>query len=629
MIDLRQESRYFRQLGLRLGLILLLFSLVRLLFYYFNRSSFPLDGNDHLPGLMIAALRFDLAAIVYINSLFILLSLLPLPWRQKLWYQRLQLVIFLCTNGLALAFELIDVGFFRFAFRRTIGSDFSLFRNTAGMIPGFVAEYWYLPLFFIALIYGLYRWYWWTKVKAGPFRWLPQTVIFLLGAGIAGIAARGGLQLRPIMPITAAEYVDDMRLTALVNNTSLSLIFSSQQRLLKDPAYLSTAELSRTFNLLRQYPSPAGFEKKNVVIIVLESFGKEHVGYFNPKNAGYTPFLDSLMEQSWFTAQSYANGLRSTQGIVAISAGIPPLMNDPLMFSAYQSNRITGLADILAAEGYRTAFFHGANPGSMEFERFSRMAGFQEYHDRTEYANDADYDSQWGIWDQPFFQYTAKQLEQGQKPFFAMLFSLTSHHPYRVPSDFLKQYPDDPKLLRTIRYTDAALRDFFQTVSNYPWFEETLFVITADHIGQSSDRRFKTRLGKYQIPILFFDPMMPRRGQQAGMMQQIDIMPTVLDWLGYQSAFISFGESALDSLNRPLAYTSDGDLFQIADTTHLLVYDGQRPLGWYRHEDGLSLKKLSNEEERPKRDSLLQQLQAIIQVHHRNMIDNTLVIDKK
>ena len=621
---MRRELDYFFLLIKRLLIIVLIFSIIRFLFYLYNKDFFPNTSLFSFLSLFGNALRFDLAAIIYINALFILSCLFPFPIRKEHWFQNIQKALFLGFNGIAIAFEMIDIGFFKFAFRRTIVSDLSLMKNTAGMIPEFLFEFWYLTCIFILLILIINYLYNYTESDKTPNlnRWIPQSIIFILGISLAAITARGGFQLRPVMSITAAQYVDDMRLMPLMTNTSLNLIFSSQQRLLEKKNYFDDVLLDQIYSIQKRHIFPDSFERKNVVIIVLESFGKEYISTYNQK-ANYTTFLDSLIGQSFSCTQSYANGLRSTQGIVAISSSIPALMNDPLMFSAYQSNRVDGLAKLLKDEGYFTAFFHGANPGSMEFERFSKLTGFEHYFDREDYGNE-DYDGQWGIWDEPYFQYTAEQLTLIDAPFCALLFSLTSHHPYKVPKWFEKQYPNEAPVFRSIRYTDHALAQFFETARSKSWYQNTLFVITADHIGKSFDPAYKTYKGLYEIPILLFDPSSDLNTNTGSLAQQIDIMPTVLDYLNYPKPYKSFGTNMLDSTSRHYSYMFTNNIFQIIDEEHLLLFENERVLGLYDHLSDPFLYNNLRDSLPVKKFELETRLKAVIQAHHKAMIENTL-----
>lgn len=627
MNRIRSNLGYFNQLLLRLGIILIVFTLIKVVFYYYNAALFSLESKGQLTAILFYALRFDIAAIIYINALLILLSLLPVVYRQKAGYQAFQRILFLGFNGVAITFELIDIGFFKFAFRRTIGSDLTLFKNTAEMIPGFLFEYWLLPLGFILLMVLLNYCFSVTK-RFAPDKKLSsifQIGLFILGALLFGIGARGGIQLRPVMPITALQYVQDTRDAALVSNTSIGLIFSSQQKFLEEVNYFPKAQQEEIFNTTRQYHSTDSIVPKNIFLIVLESFGQEHISHFNPK-LQTTPFLDTLIEQSFYLEQSYANGLRSTQGIVAITAGLPSMMRAPLMFSAYQSNRVDGLARLLQNEGYTTSFFHGANPGSMEFERFSKLSGFEHYYDRTDFNNDKEYDGQWGIWDAPFFQYAIEQVSQYEIPFLALTFSLTSHHPYKTPESFEQKYPDMKLLHRSIRYTDDALQKFFETAKTMPWYQNTIFVITADHIGKSSEAIYQTKHGMYRIPILIFDPMQTLKGEHQGIAQQIDIMPTVLDLVNYNKPFKSYGESMLDTARNNYSFNFNNDLYQILDENYLLFFDQEKVIGHYQYTTDPFLKENLIAIDSIESDSLEDALKAIIQQYHQEMIHNELSI---
>jgi phosphoglycerol transferase MdoB-like AlkP superfamily enzyme len=492
------------------------------------------------------------------------------------------------------------------------------------MIPSVLVEFWYLTiLFFAIMLIVSYLYNKTAQLKVAPESFLlPQTIVFLSGIVIFGIIGRGGIQTRPLMSITAAQYVDDMRLIPLMTNTSLNLIFSSQQRFLEDKKYFEENDLKGIFSIEKHPKTDNDFQKKNIVIIVLESFGKEYISTFNSK-ANYTPFLDSLIQQSFYSEQSYANGLRSTQGIVAIISGIPALMSDPLMFSAYQSNRVNGLAKLLQDEGYSTSFFHGSNPGSMEFERFSKLTGFQNYYDRDDYG-DKDYDGQWGIWDEPFFQYTAQKLNEEKGPFLTLLFSLTSHHPYKVPKEFREKYANEKAIYRSVRYTDYALERFFETAKTMPWYDNSLFVILADHVGKSFQAEYKTKQGVFKIPILLFDPNNDLKGKFDRVAQQIDVMPTVLDYLNYNQTYTSFGTSMFDTLAPNYAYMYSDNIYQILDETHILLFNDEGVVGLYNHQNDWSLRKNLKGKLPEVEARLEKQLKAVIQTHNHKMINNEL-----
>lgn len=606
-------------------MVLLCYAGLRWLFYGLNQSAFPGLGWGEGLRLALIGIRFDLVPLLYFNSLYILLALLPWRSRTKVPYQKMLKVLFLCSNGLALGLELLSIPYFRFSARRLIRSDFGLWSKSMNLTGAYLADFWYLLLTFIFLLSVLYRWYK-PAVRSNGLQKLPyQLGIFAMTALLVVLGIRGGVQLRPLMPITATRYVNDQRLAPLLSNSGLSILFSIGQGQLKEPDFVDEARLAHYFPRFRQYASNGGGPTENVVFIVLESFSQEYVGLFND-GPSYTPFLDSLLQAGYYSRNGLANGMRSTHGIVAISSSIPSLMEDPLMFSTYQGNRAEGIASILAQKGYGSAFFHGANPGSMALEKFAHLTGYDHFYDRDDYEKahgPADYDGHWGIWDDPFFQYTAHQLNTFEEPFVSLLFSLTSHHPYKVPEAYARQYPEVPPIWRSIQYTDTALANFFRTARQMPWFERTLFVITADHLGKIvGGSPYLNSLGFFRIPILFYHPSKQLSGDTNRVISQIDLMPSVLDYLDYSEAFPAFGQSCFDTLAPAYGYMFHNGLYQIVDSAYLYQTDFRDAQYLFHHPTDPGLVHDRKLEQAEVAGAMDERLRAAVQRHHRGMVRN-------
>jgi phosphoglycerol transferase MdoB-like AlkP superfamily enzyme len=679
------DTFFLRQALLRIGLSVAFFMVYRIVFYGFNRGILPSPTIfDFIWGI-----RFDVSAAMYVNILLWFTYLLPFDFRAKEGYQIFQKWVFLATNFIAYAFELVDVAFFRFQNRRTLLTDFGLVKNTLNLLPRYLAEYWFLILgsiVFLGLLKFLYEKTTLdytsnalslekrdSRRKIGTsssvfvrfYPFLIQSFIALFGIGFLLIAARGGTQLRPITPLSTADFVSDMRLMPLMSNTTLNFIHSTGQKFLEEKKYMSDAEAQAIYPIYAQYTPTDSFQKLNVVILTLESFGKEYSQYFNSEKRdyqGFTPFLDSLAQVSLQAKHSFANGLRSAQGIVAITSGLPSLMEEQFVFSPYQSNQLDGLAAHLRREGYETAFFHGSNPGSMEFDKFAHLTGFTHFYDRYGYGNQADFDGNWGIWDAPMLQFMANKLTQTPEPFYGFFFSLTSHHPYNVPKDFEEKYPTIDPLHRSVLYADDALRQFFETAKKQAWFDRTVFVITADHVGAGTFvPEYQTKVGRYNIPILFFKPNGIKPEIVQNLVQQQDIMPSILDFLNYKQPFLSFGRSIFNKnksqynfkFQQSLRGTKQSDsqlqtgtpplqtsnfklptnysfhfeegLFQLHDNRFALFFDGDRTTGLYDYTTDVFLKNnlkgtLPNEVER-----MENVVKSVTQQYHKAMISNQLV----
>jgi phosphoglycerol transferase MdoB-like AlkP superfamily enzyme len=676
--NLASTTFFLRQALLRLGLSVLFFMVCRIVFYLFNRAILPIPTvADFVWGI-----RFDVSAALYVNVLLWLTYLLPFNFRSNKSYLWCQKALFLVTNFTAFSVEFVDVAFFRFQNRRTLLTDVGLVKNTLNLLPKYLSEYWFLIVFSLIFLWLLNYLYDKTTLNfnsnttlialdSGSIfdRFQPHFLQFLVGIlGIVFwfIAARGGVQLRPITPLSTADFVSDMRLMPLMSNTTLNFLHSTGQTFLTQKKYMTDAEAEAIYPIFEQFETTDSLRKLNVVVITLESFGKDYSRYFFGNERyyrGYTPFLDSLAQASLQAEHSFANGLRSAQGISAITAGLPSLMEEQFVFSPYQSNQLDGLAAHLGKKGYETAFFHGSNPGSMEFDKFARLTGFNHFYDRYGYGNQVDFDGNWGIWDAPMFQFMAQKLTQTPEPFYGFFFSLTSHHPYNVPEDFEKKYPEIDPLHRSVLYADDALRQFFETAKKQPWFDRTVFVIAADHIGAGClEPKFQTKVGRYAIPILFYKPneIEPELLKNT-VVQQQDIMPSILDFLNYKSLFLSFGRSifgknksinsnASDANNKqstnpnnaPLqtsviarreaiklktnySFHFEEGLFQLHDSRFALFFDGDRTTGLYDYKMDIFLKNnlkdsLPNEVERMEKV-----IKAVIQQYHKGMVSNQLV----
>src|SRR6185369_31108 len=158
-------------------------------------------------------------------------------------------------------------------------------------------------------------------------------------------------------------------------------------------------------------------KKKNVVIIIVESLSREFVGALNDKKEYeyYTPFLDSLIPHSLTFKYAFANGKRSIEALPSVTAAIPSL-TEAYVLTPYSTDQINSIASVLKKYGYESSFFHGAHEGSMGFSAFMKMAGVDRSYSKKEYNNDKDYDGTWGIYDEEFLQYWAKNLDTFKQP---------------------------------------------------------------------------------------------------------------------------------------------------------------------------------------------------------------------
>ena len=645
-----------------LGIAYILYFLARIIYLLVNYSYFEQGLSfSHLMEMLGGGLVFDTSAILVTNIPYIVLMLLPWHRKENDTYQQICKWVFIVINGLALAINLCDSVYFRYTMRRTTTTVFSEFSNEGNLGSIFLTEtlhHWYLVIAFVLLIWGVWKLYVktgleWKRLRPWPYA---LTVFLSLAAFapfvVAGI--RGGFTtaVRPITISNANQYVNRPIEAALVLNTPFSLYRTIGKAVFVVPDYYQNEQemeaiyspvhtgLSGISGESRDTIAP-GFIKKNVVVLIVESFGREYIGALNKtlengQYRGYTPYVDSLIAKSVTFSHTYCNGRKSIDGMPSILSSIPMFV-EPFFLTPASMNHVSGIASILAAEGYQTAFFHGAQRGSMGFQAFSRATGFQDYYGREDYdadtrfGGDEDFDGMWAIWDEPFLQYYATKMSEMKEPFMTAVFTASSHHPYVIPEKYKAQYPEEGIIIhKCIRYTDMAIGKFFEKASREPWFNNTIFVLTSDHTNLSDHAFYETDLGGFCSPIIIYEPGNAERQPeiQDKIAQQIDILPTIMGMLHYPKPYFGFG---VDVLNTPAedtwAVNYLNGIFQYVKQGHVLQFDGTQTKAVYALSDSLMKQNLIGKV--PQQPQMERELKAIIQQYMTRMTQDKLSVNNE
>ena len=605
-----------------------------------------LDFGEALKGCWM----FDTSAILYTNALYAILMLIPMHWKEKDWWQQMAKWIYVVVNSVGIIANLADAVYFQYTGRRTTSSVFQEFSNEGniGDVIGVeLLRHWYLVLVGIVLIVGLFLLY--VRPK-GKFQlrgakdmliyYALHTVCFGLYIPLTIAGMRGGVTtaVRPITISNANQYVNRSSEAALILNTPFSMIRTINKNVFVDPKFFSREELDSIYSPIHEPADSVVMNKKNVVVFIMESYGREYIGAYNDYK-GYTPFTDSLIQRSLTFDLTIANGRKSIDGMPSILSSIPRFI-EPFFLTPASMNEVSGLAGELGKVGYHSAFFHGAENGSMGFEAFAKKTGYDAYFGRTEYNQDKrfngdkDFDGMWAIWDEEFLQFYALQMSQMKEPFITSVFTASSHHPYAVPDRYKNIYkdePGDPNIMhKCIRYVDNALRLFFETAEKQPWYKNTIFVLTADHTNLTTEPMYQTELGICSVPIIIFDPsgtIQPERRHCIA--QQIDIMPTVLNHLGYDRPYVAFGQDLLNTADEDTwAVTSNNGLYHYVKGDYVLIFTetGETKAiynykkDWYLKENLLG--KTGKTEQQMERE-----LKGLIQSYMERMVEDRLTMN--
>lgn len=608
----------------RFLLLVAIYQLCRVLFLLFNYEAFTaLSFKTFLGGL-----HFDLSALAYINLIFVILHFIPGNFKYRSRYQKGVKIAFFSVNLLFILSNFIDFEYYKFTGRR---SSFGMI-TASGMehemgtlVFSFLKEFWYVPL--IAVLLSVFFWKALLNLKnksnekASLKSSLLQTLLLLFSLGITVLLGRGGFQPKPIKVVDAVNY-GSIGQSALVLNTPFCILKTlGKNETLESPQFFAKEELNSIFNPEVITNPTAPNNKKNVVILILESFGRENI------QRGQTPFLDSLITESLFFENGFANGKVSIDAVPSTLSSIPSLMSSSLITSNYSVNEIYGLPKILKDNSYHTAFFHGSFNGSLNFDQYCKVAGFDAYYGKNEYKGPEAFDGNWGIFDEEFMQFFANKMTAFKEPFFTTLFSISSHNPYTIPTKHKGRFPKGTtKIQESIAYTDYALGQFFETAKKTDWYKNTLFIITADHTSsEPTEEKFRTSIGKFRIPILFFNPSDGSfKGVNHKNMQQIDIMPSIIEYLNLKAKMVTFGKPYSSNKDYVVYYLDN--IYHYINGDYYLAFDGKKSIGLYNFKKDEMLNKNLMTQETAIASEMERFIKAYIQSFNQRIIENKLTV---
>ncbi|WP_276878062.1 LTA synthase family protein [Chryseobacterium joostei] len=585
----------------RIFLAYAFYQIARLLFWFFNKDLIRVDSVSDYLKLAYHGTAFDTTAILYVNALFILLSLLPLVINTKKVFQKVLFWLYFITNGLAYAMNFGDFIYYKFSQARLTSAVFQVAEhesNVSQTLMISIGQHPFVLIWFVILM-GLWI-FLYKRVKVEdtkPARLLPYFLYSIVTLCITAVLVVGGIRgdfkhsTRPINMVDATRFVTNPLQGNLVLNSTFSFFRTLNTNNFKEVHFVDEKYIEDNVQPYKVYDRKVE-NRPNIVIFIVESFGREYSGAFNKdKNikdyVSYTPFMDSLATQSLIFPNTFANGRQSIHGMSSVLAGIPSL-TDAFTGSPYSNQKIQSIVSVCNDLGYDTSFYHGAPNGSMGFLGFGNILGFKHYFGKTEYNHDEDFDGMWAIWDEPFLQYFAKNVGKKQ-PFMTTVFTASSHHPFKIPEKYKGKFKKGPlEMHEPIQYTDYAIKKYFETAKKQPWFNNTIFVFTGDHTNQIYYPEYEKAMNRFAVPLVFYspNPEYQLKGENQEIAQQIDIYPTLADLIGYNKPIRSWGRSLVsDKKYTPIMMNSDGNTEQFIIGNYMYRFDGKEIIGVYDKTD--------------------------------------------
>ena len=418
----------------------------------------------------------------------------------------------------------------------------------------------YKPELFIGAIVSTATLYWgWkfsrhlvTGLTFPRWYWRPVLAVLVVVVGVMG--ARSTLGHRPLNPAMVAFSTDPL-INDLVLNSTYSLAFAAKQMKAEDNAfkYYGNMDSDEIIGLVRETTETANQDfvsdsvptmayhaasyqgkPKNLVILLQESLGARYVGALG--GLPLTPNLDALMKEGWNFTRMYSTGTRSVRGIEAVITGFSPTPARSVVKLGKSQTGFFTIAELLKSRGYHTQFIYGGESHFDNMKSFFLGNGFVDMQDFPTFTNPVFVGS-WGASDEDLYHKAHEQfsqLSEQKQPFFSLVFTSSNHSPFDYPDGRITPY-NEPKETRenAAKYSDYALGEFFRQAKSSSYWDDTVFVVVADHDSRAYGNQL-VPIDHFHIPAVIVGKDVPARGDSR-LASQIDLAPTLLSLMGINS----------------------------------------------------------------------------------------------
>ncbi len=547
------------QKGLLFAVIAMaLFSLGRLLLWLRYPLEFESLGGGLLVQAFVNGLRFDAAVVARVFALPLLLLWLPIrSLDRRLWIEPLAWLLYLLTLALVLLLA-TDIIYFEHV-QRHISYELVLLNNDLGFLLAFGLRAQPIAVSAFVLFAVALGWLWWRILCIplapnrgyGPLKYL--ALFFLLG-----VIGRGGVTGKVIEIIDAYSNGDATYGNLSLNGAFSTMVFSLNMEEVNHHFYTqekamvlfngNTTPVDPEYPMLRSYSgTPNG---RNVVFVLLESWNFDYVDSFGGKGYGVTPYFDALAKEGVRFTRFYAAGQRSIEAIQATLTGIPALKGLPRIDAGIGVSNISRLGSMVRGRGYSTLFIQSSARDSFKISGIAAATGFEHFYGMEDVPLRLDYpDPKAAVfgWDYDTLQLMKKKLDGLGSPFLAYAFTGTTHEPFpELPSQFQVRphgSNDENGYLNALKYADWSLGQFMADARKSPWFDNTVFIFTADHANHFQQGSRLPR--RFHLPFLIYAPKFFPAEERTVVGSHLDVLPTILDLLGLDQEFAALGESLL------------------------------------------------------------------------------------
>jgi len=607
--------------------------------FYFRNYPAVLDEVEttELLTAFLTGFRFDASVVSY--SLILVLSLYIIVFIIKIFYDisnKIYIGLIILHNSLLfiiLLIQVIDIEYFRtfgfhISFRDfqyldspevygTAASDYPL---TAYML--FLVSAIIMFVFFLIKLKKLLIF---ERTAANIISGLINIVIL---AGLLIIGARGGISISNLNWGSSVFSDND-----ILNQSALNGVFTigKSYDLYKKSKNLKTVDLAKNANIneeilkslilkgekYEKVNSKNAFRRitftnaerrdLNVVLILLEGWMFEYVNK-EIENREITPFFNGLSEKGIFFTNCYSTGTRSNKGIESVICSVPCQYGISALKRIEGRKSFFSIPAILKGRNYYNSFIYGGDP------EFDNMKGFLKINGIDNFIGNKDIkaeeiSSKWGSFDEDTFRKALNEMDNFPKPFFTLIFTLSSHEPFDLPDSFERKFSGSAErgeYINSLAYSDNSLKVFFEEFSGKPYFSDTVFLLLSDH-GRNRHKNIPMDREKFHIPFLIYSEnpaVKDKAGKISKLCSQTDVLPVLMGILGGEYENASWGKDILNTTEAGYAYLTDGDRVGIIINDTLTTQSPGREVLYYNKNDSLIQPGINNSGLKFKKDFL-------------------------
>ncbi|MFA7382222.1 MAG: sulfatase-like hydrolase/transferase [Desulfurivibrionaceae bacterium] len=322
-------------------------------------------------------------------------------------------------------------------------------------------------------------------------------------------------------------------------------------------------------------------KRHNVVLIMVESLSAEYLGAFG-NTGGLTPNLDALAKDGLLFNRLYATGTRTVRGMEAVTLSVPPTPGQSIVKRPDNAN-LFSLGFVFRDKGYDTRFFYGGYGYFDNMNAFFGGNGF-DVTDRGDLSSEeTSFANIWGVCDEDILGRALLEFDQSasrKKPFFGYVMTTSNHRPFTYPEGKI-DIPSKTGRPGGVKYTDYAIGKFIAAARHHSWFDNTIFIVVADHCAGSAGRQ-ELPVHSYHIPLIFYGPGIIKPGVNTTLASQIDLGPTLFGILNWQYHSKFFGKDILAADFTPRAFIGNYQRLGYLENGYLAILDERQGISQYQ-----------------------------------------------